>query len=157
MPTLSRHRARAAAGARVFVDTGGWIALLSRADAHHALAAAAWPGILRRFHRVVVTNLVVAETYTFLRREVGFAPAWALLDRLQATPRVELVYADADQEDEARALLSRYRDHDFSYTDAVSFVTMKRQGITQAFGFDRHFTAAGFELIPKSAQIRSGR
>lgn len=130
------------------MDTGGWIALLSHADTHHAYASAAWPAILRRFHHVVVTNLVIAESYTFLRREVGFAPAWALLDRLQATPRLALVYTDAELEGDARALLRQYRDQDFSYTDAVSVVTMKREGITHAFGFDRHFLTAGFELLP---------
>lgn len=154
MPTLSRYTARVAAAARIFVDTGGWIALLSHADSHHAHASAAWPGILRRFHQVVVTNLVIAESYTFLRREVGFAPAWALLDRLQATPRLELVYADAEMEGDARALLRQYRDQEFSYTDAVSFVTMKRKGITHAFGFDRHFLTAGFELIPAGRTSR---
>lgn len=148
MPTSSRPAVRGAAGARIFVDTGGWIALLSRDDAHHARAAAAWPGILRQFRHIVVTNLVVAESYTFLRRQAGFAAAWTLLDRLQATPRLELVYADAALEGDARALLQQYRDHPLSYTDAVSFATMKGRSITQAFGFDRHFLVLGFELIP---------
>jgi len=154
MPTSSRQTARKAVSARIFADTGGWIALLSRDDAHHAQAAAAWPGILRRFHRVVTTNLVIAESYTFLRRRVGFAAAWTLLDRLQATPRLELVYADAGLEDDARALLQQYRDHDFSYADAVSFTAMKRESVTHAFGFDQHFLTAGFELIPSGRSPR---
>ncbi len=149
MPTSPRPRARAT-GARVFVDTGGWIALLSRDDAHHQAAVAIWAEVLRRFRRVVVTNLVIAESYTFLRRHVGFPTAWALLDRLAATPRLEVVYADADLEREARSLLQQYRDHDFSYTDAVSFAVMRKIGVDRAFGFDRHFLAAGFSLIPAS-------
>jgi predicted nucleic acid-binding protein len=130
------------------VDTGGWIALMSRDDAHHAPAIAAWPDILRRFRRVVATNLVIAESYTFLRRAVGFPTAWALLERLQLTPRLALIYADAGLEGDARALLREYSDHDFSYTDAVSFATMQRMRVTQAFAFDQHFAAAGFTLIP---------
>ena len=121
---------------------------MSRDDAHHAPAVAAWPDILRRFRRVVATNLVIAESYTFLRRAVGFPAAWALLERLQLTPRLALIYADADLEGDARALLRQYGDHDFSYTDAVSFAAMRQTGITQAFGFDRHFVTAGFTLIP---------
>lgn len=148
MPTSSGRRARETTGAEIFVDTGGWIALMSRDDAHHARAVAAWPDILRRFRRVVATNLVVAESYTFLRRSVGFPAAWALLERLQLTPRLALIYADADLEEHARAVLRQYSDHDFSYTDAVSFATMRRTGITKAFGFDRHFATAGFALIP---------
>jgi len=148
MPTSSRRAAREPTGAEIFVDTGGWIALMSRDDAHHAPAVAAWPDILRRFRRVVATNLVIAESYTFLRRAVGFPAAWALLERLQLTPRLALIYADADLEGDARALLRQYGDHDFSYTDAVSFAAMRQTGITQAFGFDRHFVTAGFTLIP---------
>jgi predicted nucleic acid-binding protein len=150
MPTLPRQRARDAGGAKVFVDTGGWIALLSRDDAHHTAAAASWPEVLLRFRLVVVTNLVIAESYTFLRREAGFPTAWALLDRLSVTPRLELIYADADLDRDARSLLQRYRDHDFSYTDAVSFAAMRRSGISHAFGFDRHFLTVGFTLIPAS-------
>ncbi|MDR7522312.1 MAG: PIN domain-containing protein [Armatimonadota bacterium] len=154
MPTSSGRSVPEAADARIFVDTGGWIALLSRADAHHAQAAAAWPGILRRFRHLVVTNLVVAESYTFLRHKVGFDAAWTLLDRLQATPRLELVYADAELEGDARALLRQYRDHAFSYADAVSFATMKNRGIAYVFGFDRHFLTAGFELVPPGPASR---
>jgi predicted nucleic acid-binding protein len=32
--------------------------------------------------------------------------------------------------------------------DAVSFVAMKQNGITEAFSFDKHFVTAGFTLIP---------
>ncbi|MDR7537888.1 MAG: PIN domain-containing protein [Armatimonadota bacterium] len=110
------------------MDTGGWVALLSRADSHPGQAAAAWPGVLRRFRGIVVANFVVAESYTFLRRMVGFETAWTLLDRLQATPRREVVYADAALERATRELLAQYRDQDLSYTDAVSFAAMRRGG-----------------------------
>jgi predicted nucleic acid-binding protein len=30
----------------------------------------------------------------------------------------------------------------------VSFATMQRMRVTQAFAFDQHFAAAGFTLIP---------
>jgi predicted nucleic acid-binding protein len=32
-------------------------------------------------------------------------------------------------------------------TDAVSFEIMKREKVTQAFGFDQHFELAGFNLL----------
>jgi predicted nucleic acid-binding protein len=148
MPTSTRRRPPGPA-ADVFVDTRGWIALLSRDDAHHASAVAAWPGVLRRFRRVVATNLVIAEAYTFLRRAVGVQVAWTMLERLRLTPRLALIYADADLERNAQALLRQYRDHDVSYTDAVSFAAMRRAGLAQAFGFDRHFLTARFALLPQ--------
>ncbi len=91
MPTSSARGAREIPSAEIFVDTGGWIALMSRDDTHHARAVATWPDILRRFRRMVATNLVIAESYTFLRRAVDFPAASALLERLQLTPRLAVI------------------------------------------------------------------
>ena len=40
-------------------------------------------------------------------------------------------------------------DQAVSYTDCVSFVLMKREGLRNVFGFDGHFTAAGYRLWPE--------
>jgi len=40
-------------------------------------------------------------------------------------------------------------DQDFSYTDAVSFVIMKKQKIKKAFSFDKHFQTMGFIGLPQ--------
>lgn len=45
------------------------------------------------------------------------------------------------------AWLERFHDQDFSLTDAVSFELMKREGLTEAFAFDRHYLVAGFTLL----------
>lgn len=45
-------------------------------------------------------------------------------------------------------VLAKYADHDLSLTDAVSFAVMQDLRLTEAFGFDRHFTVAGFLLVP---------
>lgn len=49
-------------------------------------------------------------------------------------------------QENAEELLFTYRDQDFSYVDATSFVTMRRLGIQDAFTFDRHFAILGFSL-----------
>ena len=47
-------------------------------------------------------------------------------------------------EADAQEILSNFIDQDFSYTDAVSFVMMKRQKIKRALSFDKNFVIAGF-------------
>jgi predicted nucleic acid-binding protein len=47
-------------------------------------------------------------------------------------------------EEEAFAIIDRYADKDFSYTDATSFAIMQRLGISVALSYDRHFTQFGF-------------
>ena len=44
--------------------------------------------------------------------------------------------------------LERYDDHDFSFTDAVSFAAVTERGIAGALTLDRHFAAAGFRIVP---------
>ena len=46
-----------------------------------------------------------------------------------------------------RDRIERFHDQDFSLTDAVSFELMVREGLSEAFAFDRHFTVAGFQLV----------
>ena len=66
------------------------------------------------------------------------------LERIKASPRILKIYSNEEIETEAEGILAKYSDQDFSYTDAVSFVIMKRQKIRKAFCFDKHFVTAGF-------------
>lgn len=43
----------------------------------------------------------------------------------------------------ARKIIERYRDTDFSYCDAISFVVMERLGISEVMAFDEHFRQYG--------------
>lgn len=130
------------------MDTGAWVALADRDDQHHRAAARIYPRLLRESKRLVTTNLVVAESYTLLRRALGHEPAIAFLERMHSSPRIERVYSTSELETEAAGILRNYKDQDFSYADAVSFALMGLRGIDTAFAFDRHFATAGFILLP---------
>jgi uncharacterized protein len=73
-------------------------------------------------------------------------PNW--WDKLAASLRIEIIYADSDITGEAIALLKHYRDQRISLTDAVSFKIMERHAIREAFTFDSHFSTAGFIKLP---------
>jgi len=96
----------------------------------------------------VVTSLIVAESYVLIRKGLGHQAGIGFLKNLGASPRIMKVFSDPETEKQAEAILCRYKDQDFSYTDAVSFVCMKGLNIHQAFTFDRHFLTAGFEVVP---------
>ena len=134
--------------AELFVDASAWIALADADDANHVAAAAVYPNLLKAYRRLVTTNLVIAEAYILIRRELGHKAAMTFLNRLKLSPRIEKVYADAELETQAEEWLQRYDDQLFSYADAVSFALMQRRGITEAFAFDKHFVVAGFTRIP---------
>jgi uncharacterized protein len=132
----------------IFVDSGAWLALAHDRDQYHAKACRIYPRLLAESQRMVTTNLVVAECHALLLKYKGREVALLFIDTMKQSPRIEQVHSTAALEAEALELLRRYRDQDFSYTDAVSFALMKQRGIQTAFAFDRHFAAAGFKLVP---------
>lgn len=72
---------------RIFLDTGGFIALSDESDQYHREAAAFWnaiPGV-RRY----TTAAVVSESYTHLRCRLGLEAALTFAEKLfesEATP-----------------------------------------------------------------------
>ena len=133
---------------RVFVDTGAWLALALNDDVHHAEAEIALKDLLSSGARLVTTNHVIGETYTFLSRAKGTRIAAAFADKIRASIALDCVFVPEETEARAFAWLERYEDQKLSYTDAVSFAAMEDLGLRKAFSFDRHFEAAGFARIP---------
>jgi len=132
---------------KVFVDTGAWLALADRSDAHHKEAVEAFLDIQKR-SRFLTTNLVIAETYVLIRRNLGFGAAMKFLDSIEGSPKTTRILSDKSLEKAAVATLRKYGGQDFSYTDAVSFSVMNQHGIARAFSFDKHFSTVGFTMIP---------
>jgi len=134
----------------ILVDAGAWIALNDRGDQHHLTAVKFYRGLLQERRPLVTTNLVVAEAYIAIRRAGGHEPAMRFLDSLRQGSHLLRLYSDSKLESAAEEILRRYADQVFSLVDAVSFAVMTQRGITEAFGFDRHFVAAGFTVVPTS-------
>jgi predicted nucleic acid-binding protein len=132
----------------LFVDTGAWVALADQDDKYHEKAAREYPDLLKRYRRLVTTNLVVAEVYIILRKALGHAAAITFLESIRSSPRIEKVQSTERLETKAEDILCRYNDQDFSYTDAVSFALMRQRGIDTTFAFDKHFSIAGFSMVP---------
>lgn len=129
-----------------FADTSFWFALQERRDPRHEDAAA-----LARTQRgtVIVSNHVLGETWTLLRRRSSHAAAVGFLDRLEQLPNVAVVHVDEEMEAEAFKWLRTRDEREYSFVDATSFTVMRRRKIGEALAFDGDFAAAGFiELRP---------
>jgi predicted nucleic acid-binding protein len=126
----------------IFVDTSFWVALTNRRDAHHEQATTLLAA--HADERLITTNEVRGETWTFLRRRADHGVAVGFLDTLTTSPRVELLRVGQRTEADAEQWLRRRDDREFSWVDATSFATMRERRMTQAFAFDGDFAAAGF-------------
>ena len=90
------------------------------------------------------SNLVVGETWTWLRRRAGHEAAVRFLDVLARSARVSVVVVDGAVDERAWQWLQRHDERAYSYVDATSFEIMRRERITEALAFDGDFAAAGF-------------
>src|SRR5206468_2776510 len=114
------------------------LALVDEEDQHHARAI----GTLRRLalarYRPATTNALLIEAHALILTRMGIAHATRFLKEMDASTTTIIRVRQSDEE-RAKALIYRYADKDFSFTDAISFVVIERLGIQTAFTFDRHF------------------
>lgn len=134
----------------LFVDTAGWVALFVHNDKYHRVAKPAFEALLHQRVTLVVTEAVFSEAVTLMRYRVGFEAAQALGEWVRASPHVRWVHTEPAWWDDAWALFTQYDDQDFSLTDCLSFVTMRRLRLRDAFTFDHHFAVMGFRLWPNT-------
>lgn len=134
-------------GRSCFIDTSAFFAATVDGDANHAEAIGAFARTMARRVVLLTSNFVVAETHAlFLRRE-GRGAALRFLQSLDGSA---LTIERVAEEDEiaARAIIERYDDKDFSFTDATSFAIYLRLGLDYALSFDRHFQQFGLPEPP---------
>jgi predicted nucleic acid-binding protein len=131
----------------IFVDSSYFIAEVLRRDGRHRDAAS-----LASRHasdNLTTTNLVLAETWTFVRRRADHRLAIRWLDRVLGARRIVVVRVDEELEADAWAWLRIHDERPYSFVDATSFALMRRKRIADALAFDGDFAAAGFnELRP---------
>lgn len=92
--------------------------------------------------------MVVAETHVMLLRRAGRRTAHAFVHTVRRPPNAVVTSTPELATRAVADWLDRYRDQDFSFTDAVSFAVMAERGITEALTLDGHFTVAGFVMLP---------
>jgi len=129
----------------IFVDSSFWIAAQVSRDQHHGEAVA----MLRRLgeERLVTSNHVRGETWTFLRRRAGHKAAVAFLDVLSRTQRLTVYSVPPTAEEEALLWLRQHDERAYSFIDATSFAVMRDLRVRRALAFDGDFTAAGFQEL----------
>ncbi|HEY5220405.1 MAG TPA: PIN domain-containing protein [Gemmatimonadaceae bacterium] len=133
---------------RAWIDTSALVALASPRDQHHVRAAAVAGRCEKAGGQWVSSVLVLEEFHRHVLYRGGPASARSALAALLADPAIRWLDATAAVVSEAMsAWLERFHDQDFSLTDGVSFALMKRERLTEAFAFDRHYLVAGFRLL----------
>ena len=103
--------------------------------------------LLRRAagQRIVATNLIRGETWTWLRYKRWHRKAVEFLDSVGGEGQhIQVAWVARDEEDEALRWLRQHDEREYSFVDATSFAYMRARGIEEALAFDGDFAAAGF-------------
>ncbi|MBK8247393.1 MAG: type II toxin-antitoxin system VapC family toxin [Gemmatimonadetes bacterium] len=131
----------------VFVDTSAWYPLVVRSHPDHARLSAALRTRIERRERIVTSNLVVAESHALIMRRAGIGVGLRFLQLVRASPNVVVTSTESLEDAAVTNWITRFSDKPFSLVDAVSFAIMAERGTRSALTLDRHFAAAGYEMV----------
>ena len=135
----------------IFGDTSGWGCLANPNEPFHLLAEQIYRDIRQRRGLIVTTNYVLAELVSLLLSPLRMPHSrivW-VINRIKASPIVEVVHIDPSLDAEAWDLFQRRPDKTWSLVDCASFVVMQKRGINEALTSDVHFEQAGFVRLLK--------
>ncbi len=68
------------------------------------------------------------------------------------SPRIKMVYVDAELLERSTATFKRYSDRNLSFTDAVSIEIIREFNIEKYLGFDAHFDGIVERVSREEAQ-----
>jgi uncharacterized protein len=130
-----------------FIDTGAFLAKEIAADQHHGQAVEFWNRILKEEPVIYSSEHVLDETATLLARRTSYA--WsAEWGRDVLGAGIHVLATEEGDLLEAFSLMKKFADQAVSFTDCISFVLMKKEGLRDVFAFDRHFVSAGYRVWP---------
>lgn len=129
----------------VFLDTGGLIAIWDKADQWHALARPVFAALLSARRRMVTTPQVLLECGNAAARRVYRPEVYNLRQILQANQA--LIEPTAAEIEQAWTGYLAGIAGNAGIVDQISFIAMRRLGITEAFTHNGHFNAAGFTTL----------
>ena len=132
-----------------FLDTSYVLAVEVDTDQRHKIAAPHWRTAKSDPRaKFVITSFVFSEVVTFLNSRARHDRAVEVGQRLLTSPAVEFIRVNRPLFDEGWAYFCAHADKNYSLTDCISFVLMRRRKIESAFSFDHHFRQAGFDIEP---------
>lgn len=128
----------------VFLDTSALLAVLDADEASHLRADAIWRRLIGERSPLVTTNYVLVETVALAQSRLGLEATRAL--QQDVVPILRVLWVTEELHQTAMTALVTAGRRRLSLVDCVSFEVMRREGLHQAFAFDRHFSEQGFEL-----------
>ncbi len=127
---------------KIFFDTSAIYAYINLKDPDHK----AIKSFLGNFKgKLVITNYIFDEIITLITSRLGHKTAVFVGNVLLNSPQIEKIWVTQTDEKEAWALFSVRMDKEYSFTDCISFIVMRKYNIKKYLALDEHFKQEGFE------------
>lgn len=123
------------------------VAVINNEDQYHQ-AALDLEKDLRQYATIWITQAILIEIGNIFSKS-NKVQVSDFIQYCYESPGMHVVSTDEGLLRQALELF-KYPDKDWSLTDCISFVVMKREGIDIAYSSDHHFEQAGFHYILKS-------
>ncbi|PZO39673.1 MAG: nucleic acid-binding protein [Pseudanabaena frigida] len=125
----------------MLLDTSGLLCYIHTSEPQHPSAVKAFDAA----HTYLTHSYVLSEFVALSQvRNLPRINALTFVKDLLEHPDIETIWVDEELHQEAVNLLLNRMDKTYSLCDAVSFVLMRRLGLTDALTTDRHFEQEGF-------------
>jgi predicted nucleic acid-binding protein len=125
----------------MLLDTSGLFRLFHTAEPGHADART----LFESAPRTLTHNYVLAEFIALTNaRSTVRRSAMAFADSISSIVNLRIIWVDDVLHEDGMHVLRQQLDKTYSLCDAVSFVLMRKAGITDALTTDHHFEQAGF-------------
>ena len=138
----------------VFIDSSGFIALITKDDKNHEAAKRVWHEMLRQNASLVTSDYVLVETLALIQRRLGMEVLKTFANSILLLVAVRR--ADKELLDTAIDRLLQSAKAEANIVDRISFEMMRQADISDVFGFDRHFERSGFLLLKDLTSFQTG-
>lgn len=130
----------------MLIDTSGFFALNSEKDKQHEKAKEIY---LKSWFRLT-TNYVLDEYVALASaRKLPRRETINFSQEILSDTTIEIVWVEEELHRQAVELLQQRPDKNYSLCDAVSFMIMRKRGITESLTTDHHFEQEGFVRLLK--------
>jgi len=132
--------------AKVFLDSGIFVAFLNKRDHWHEQAVQLFGGPTPPW---ATSLLIVSETYSWFLHRLGEEAARRFNLLIHNLEGLALLPTSAEHHEEVLKTLDHFRGSKLTYVDASSLALMARHRISIVWSTDHHLGLAGAEVLPR--------
>lgn len=135
---------------RIFLDTSALYAINDKNDKNNNKAVKIYREIVENNYQLILTDHIISETATLLRRRLGYKVAINFLETVEEGEAVglfKIFYTNSSTMKVASSIFTKLALEKLSFVDAISFAVMAKTDTKLAFAYDKHFLSAGFSIV----------